>query len=105
MPTRFRVEISRTAETDVDDIWSFIAADDPVAATDFLLGLEAKTETLERFPQRCPSIPENAILGTNYHHLLYGEYRVIFRISGKAVYVLRVIHGARLLDSTFLEDV
>ena len=39
---------------------------------------EAQIETLERFPERCPLIPENEILGTRYRHLLYGNPAVCF---------------------------
>jgi hypothetical protein len=44
-----------------------------------------------------PLIPENEILGTRYRHLLYGSYRIVFRLAGRTVYVLRMTHGARLL--------
>ena len=56
------------------------------------------------FPERCPLIPENEILGTRYRHLLYGNYRTVFRIERKTVYLIRVIHGARLLDGSMFED-
>lgn len=50
---------------------------------------------------RCPSIPENKLLGTEYRHLILGEYRVIFRIARSTVFVLRIVHGNRLIDSSF----
>jgi plasmid stabilization system protein ParE len=103
MPTKFHVNITLSAEKDVEEIWTYIAADSPAEATKFILKLEDQVTTLEQFPQRCPLIPENALLGTENRHLLYGNYRTIFRIDGKAVYVLRIIHGARLLDSAMLE--
>ena len=49
-------------------------------------------------PNRRPAIPENALLETEYRHLIIGDYRVIFRVEGPRVYVLRIIHGNRLLD-------
>jgi toxin ParE1/3/4 len=103
MPIKFRVNITRSAEKDVEEIWTYIAADNPAEAAKFLLKLEEQVSTLERFPLRCPLIPENAILGTDNRHLLYGNYRTIFRIAGKMVHVLRIIHGARLLDSSMFE--
>lgn len=54
-------------------------------------------------PERCALIAENEILGTSYRHLLYGRYRTIFRIAGRTVVILRVIHGARLLDESLFE--
>ncbi|MBI2985788.1 MAG: type II toxin-antitoxin system RelE/ParE family toxin [Deltaproteobacteria bacterium] len=104
MPARFEVRVTKSAETDIEEIKSYIAADSPSEAIKFVLHLEKQVHTLERFPERCPLIPENELLGTRYRHLLFGEYRTIFRVSGKRVYVLRVIHGARLLDSSILEE-
>jgi toxin ParE1/3/4 len=95
---KFRVEITPTAESDIRDIWSFIAEESPENASSFILGLEEQVLTLEAFPGRCPLIPENEILDTKYRHLIYGKYRTIFRITRNTVYVLRVIHGARMLE-------
>lgn len=103
MPTRFRVRISEIAEKDLDEAWSFISEDSLEAASRFLLHLEEQVSTLETFPARCPLIPENELIGTQYRHLIYGDYRMIFRIVGRTVYVLRIIHSARLLDATILE--
>jgi plasmid stabilization system protein ParE len=75
----------------------------PKKPKDFYPSAEEQIETSETFPERCPLIPDNEILGTRYRHLLYGNYRTVFRIAGKTVYVLRVIHGARLLDTSMFE--
>lgn len=98
MPAKFRVEITPTAEADIEDIWSYIAEDSPESATAFILALEEQISTLESFPERCPLIAENEILGTRYRNLIHGNYRTIYKIYGKTVIVLRVIHGARLLE-------
>ena len=103
MPARFRVRITRTAERDLEEAWNYIAHDSSEEAEQFIRRLEEQIETLERFPERCPLIPENEILGTHYRHLVYGNYRSVFRIVRNTVYVLRVIHGARLLDSSMFE--
>ena len=103
MPARFRVKITRTAEKDIEEVWSFIAQDSPEEAGGFIRQLEDQIRTLENFPERCPLIPENEILRTHYRHLLYGNYRTVFRIARKTVHFLRVVHGARLLDTSMFE--
>ena len=103
MPAKYRVRITRAAESDIEEAWSFIAQDSPIDAEKFIGRLEEQIETLETFPNRCPFIPENEILGTRYRHLVYGNYRTVFRVIGKTVYVIRVVHGARLLDSSMFE--
>ena len=103
MPAKFEVRITAKAEQDLEEIWGFIADDSPEEAAKFVLQLEKQVEKLERFPERCPLISENQVLHTRYRHLIYGEYRTIFRISRRIVYVLRIIHSAQLLDSSVIE--
>ena len=101
---KFSVDITATAEADIAGIWEHIGQDKPEAATVFVLSLEEQINTLETFPERCPLVPENELLGTAYRHLVYGNYRTIFRIIGARVIIMRVIHGTRLLDIGLLEE-
>jgi plasmid stabilization system protein ParE len=96
---------SGSGKTSVTEICEYITQDKPEAATAFVLRLEEQIGTLERFPERCPLVPENELLGTAYRHLLHGNYRTIFKIIGPRVIILRVLHGARLLDTGILERV
>jgi plasmid stabilization system protein ParE len=100
VPAKFIVEITSYAEADIAEIWDYIAQDSPANAEAFVLALEAQIASLEKFPERCSRIPENEILGTSYRHLIHDSYRTIFRIAGSRVVILRVIHGARLLDTS-----
>jgi toxin ParE1/3/4 len=104
MPERFHVKITRSAEIDLEEIWNHIANDSTENADRFILKVESRMRTLSYSPRRCALIPENAILGTRYRHLIIRKYRVVFRISNSSVYILRVVHGARLLDTAMLED-
>ncbi len=104
MPRKFKVDITEVAGADVAEIWEYIAQDKPAAATAFILHLEEQISTLEGFPERCPLVPENELLGTAYRHLLYGNYRTIFKIVGSRVIILRILHGARLLDTEMLDE-
>ena len=104
MRGKFRVKIARQAESDLAEIWAYIAGDTVDNANQFILKLEKRMKTLANSPRRCPLIPENEILGTQYRHLLLGKYRAVYRISSETVYILRVIHGARLLDTSIIEE-
>jgi len=103
MPAKFRVSITRAAESDIEQAWSFIAQDSPETADKFISRLEEQIETLEIFPNRCALIPENEILGTRYRHMVMVTTETVFRVARRTVYVLRVIHGARLLDTSMFE--
>jgi toxin ParE1/3/4 len=98
VPRKSRVEVTAAAERDLEGILEYIAQDDPVAATAFVSRLEEQIGTLELFPERCPPVPENQLLGTSYRHLIHGHYRTIFRISDRRVIILRVLHEAQLLE-------
>lgn len=102
MRRRYRVEITRRAEADIAAIHAYIGRDSDRAASAFVAELERQVVSLERFPLRCPVIAEAAELGVPYRHLVYGDYRTIIRVDGGTVYILRVIHGARLLDLNIL---
>jgi toxin ParE1/3/4 len=103
MPKKIIVDITAAAEADVAEIWEYIAQDNSDAATAFVLRLEEQISTLERFPERCPLVRENELLGTAYRHLVHGNYRTIFKIVVSKVIIMRVLHGARLLDTQLLE--
>lgn len=98
MTTTYRIEITSAAETDISEIWEYIAQDSQENAVAFVRALEAQVTSLETSPERCPNIPENAFLGTSYRHLIYKSYRTIFRVTANSVIILRVIHCARLLE-------
>ena len=61
MATKYRIEITKTAESDIEEIWIRIGADSIENATRFVAELEEKIGTLEKMPRRCPSIAENEL--------------------------------------------
>jgi len=98
MARKYGVEITRTAESDIQEIFEYILQDNEVAAVKWVDEIERQIDSLENFPMRCPVIPEVNELEKEYRHLIYGNYRTIFRIEGSKVIIMRVIHGARLFD-------
>jgi toxin ParE1/3/4 len=100
---KFRVEITATAQSDIQEIFHYIAADNQKAAIKFVSEIEKQIDSLEKFPARCTIIPESHELGAEYRHSLYGHYRTIFRMEASRVIILRVIHGSRLLSMETFE--
>lgn len=98
MQKTYKVLLARLAQNDLAEIHDYIAADSPANAAAFVLALEEKVLSLTTMPERAPLIPENSLLGTRYRHLVHGNYRIIFRIHGDSVMVLRLVHGARLFQ-------
>jgi plasmid stabilization system protein ParE len=103
MRKKYNVEITSIAEKDIRDHYDYVAQDNPSAAKKLIEALRKQIVSLEQFPFRCPIIPESREIGVNYRHIIYNKYRTIFRIKGKRVIILRVIHGARLLSLEILQ--
>lgn len=95
---KFQVEITATAQSDIQEIYQYVAPDNQTAANNLVLEIEKQINSLEQFPLRCPVTPESYELGIEYRHIRYGHYRTIFRIESPRVIILRVIHGTRLLN-------
>ena len=97
MIEKYKVNLTRSAQNDLEHIFDYIAADSTTEAVNFVLELEEKVYSLETFPERHPLIPENTYFGTEYRHFNYRKYRIIYRIKERSIFILRIIHGAKLL--------
>lgn len=98
MAKKYKVNISQLAQNDLEHIFFYIAVDSINNAKKFILELEKKIYGLDTLPERFAYIPENIYFGTSYRHFSHKDYRIIYRIENNSVYILRVIHGAKLLD-------
>jgi toxin ParE1/3/4 len=95
---KYQVNLTQQAQNDLEQIFYYIADDSINNAANFVLKLEKKVYSLEIFPDRNPFIPENEFFGTDYRHLIYKKYRIVYRIVEKSVFILRIFHGAKLLN-------
>ena len=98
MTKKYKVNLTQHAQNDLEHIFYYIAADNVNNAEKFVRELEKKVYSLDTFPERHPLISENEFFGTDYRHLMYKKYRVIYRIVESSVFVLRIIHGAKILQ-------
>ncbi len=100
----YDVVITETAQKDMVAIWDYIAMDSIGNAGRFLDQLEEKLYSLEYLPERGHVIPESEYLQTTrYRQLIHKKYRIIYRVDGKTVYILRIFQGSKLLDMASLE--
>lgn len=98
MSKKYQAEVTKIAELDILQIRDHISKDNRSAAGKWVQEIKRQIDSLGKFPLRCPVIPESSELGKEYRHLIYGNYRTLFNIIGSRVVIMRVIHGARLLD-------
>ncbi len=80
----------------VNEIVDYIARDRPVAAEKWAAGLFDLVERLQQSPKRGRVVPE--VGRERVRELLYGNYRVLYRLDPSTVSILTVRHGRRLLD-------
>ncbi len=96
---KYTVIITATAWAEVQEAFEWLATHSPNAAKRWRAALLEAVQSLENFPYRCPLAPEAASLGMEIRQLLHGRrrgvYRILFKIQGETVLVLRVRHGAR----------
>ena len=91
----YKVELSQRAEHDVEAAFEYIRTDAPPAAVKWRRGLEEKLRILTRLPDTFAFAPENEHARTSVRQLLYGQYRVLYTVRERTVFVLTVRHGAR----------
>jgi len=83
-----------------EEIAAFIADDNPRAAERWLSGLFEATERLTDYPDSGRPVPE--IRRPEIREIVYGEYRIIYRVRTATVALLTVRHGRRLLSENDL---
>jgi len=80
---------------------AYIAADNPRAADKWASGLVNAVSKLKRHPKLGRVVPEVGL--EEYRQIVYGNYRIVYRISADTIFILTVRHFSRLLDLEELE--
>lgn len=96
----YRVVLTDKAEADVESALKWFHDQRATEAGGrWLAQMMAKLATLESHPERCSLAVEAAELGEEIRELLFGrkrfKHRLLFRIVGKTVQILRVWHSSR----------
>jgi toxin ParE1/3/4 len=92
------VVLSGLAESDLADIWAFVAQDDHVAAERLIEEVLGKFRMLAVTPKAGRKRPE---LGASIRSLAVGSYVIFYREGKRAIEVARVLHGRRDITAIF----
>ena len=98
MVKKYKVLITKIAEEDIRHIFEYILSDNPQSTERWKDEIRSQIASLKEFPKRCSIIPEAGDIGINYRHIIYGDYRTVFKIEDNTVFIMRVFHCASLLD-------
>lgn len=90
-----KVSWSPLAIDRVSEIAEYIARDNPEAAKSWVDNIFTKVTNLKTHPETGRIMPE--INNRAIRELIYGNYRVVYRIEEKRVSVLTVRHGKQIL--------
>jgi len=90
-----RIVWSPLAVDRVSEIAKYIAQDNPVAAESWVNTIFKKVEQLKAFPESGRIVSETG--NKTIRELIYGNYRIIYRIEKKRLSVLTVRHGKQIL--------
>ncbi len=77
------------------EIVDYIAQDKPTAAKGWINEVFKKVEQLKSSPQIGRVVPE--ISDDQFRELIYGNYRIIYRIEIKQISILTIRHGKQIL--------
>lgn len=77
------------------EIAEYIAQDKPSAAEKWIDTVFAKVETLSSTPETGRVVPE--IRNSKFRELIYGNYRIIYRIEENEISILTIRHGMQIL--------
>jgi toxin ParE1/3/4 len=91
-----RVEWTELATEQLDEAMSFIAADRPAAALEWLELLLGEAERLADFPDMGRVAPESA--REEIRELVVSPYRLVYRREPDAVYVTMVLHERQNIE-------
>jgi toxin ParE1/3/4 len=94
--------IIRTARADGDliDIWTYIAAENPNAADRVLDAIEARWLQLARHPYSGMARDD---IASGIRHLVAGQYLTFYRMTGKSIEIIRVLHGRGAIERSMVE--
>lgn len=90
-----RIIWSPLAVDKASEIADYIAQDKPSAAEKWIDTVFSKVEQLKSSPEIGRIVPE--INDSQFRELIYGNYRIIYRIETKQISILTIRHGRQIL--------
>ena len=100
----YTIHVSKSAKNDLREIIKFISKENPMNSLDVLKRIEARINSLEKFPERGGYVPE--LFKHNikdYRQLLESPWKIIYKIDNDIVNVLIIIDSRRNTQDILVE--
>ena len=94
------IVLTPRANADLEEIWMFIAADNPAQADDFIDLIDEKFQNLSRQPGLGRRREE---LVAGLRSFPVGRYVIFYLQVQDSLQIVRILHGARDVDAVFAD--
>lgn len=92
---KYRVEYLPVAYDDLDEIFTYIAADSLDAAASFLNEIDTAILRLEEFPEMGANPKNQRLTNKGYKILIVNDYLVLYVVIGEIIEIRRIVSGKR----------
>ena len=96
-----RFVLTPAAEADLVEIWDFIAADNPAAASRVLDAFESAFDRFADFPESGHFREDLA--DTRHRFAMVYSYLIVYRWQPRPIQIIRVLHAARDVEAMLLD--
>jgi len=93
-----QIRIAAKAAADLDEIWLYIANDNPSAADKYIGAIVSRFPMLASMPLMGRERPE---LSSGLRSFVVGRHVIFYRLFEKGIEIVRVLDGARDLPPIF----
>ena len=97
-----RLHVTQSAKRDLKSIWAYIAADSRTAADRVHAQLTLQFESILRNPQIGKVRPD---IADDVRGVPVGRYLILYIQFHGAIYIMRVLHGARDIRKAYREGI
>ena len=103
---KIKVVLSRTAVIDLEGIIEYYFELNRATARRYYREIIGRIRKLASFPLIGRIVPEfEEEFYDKYRELIHENFRIIYRVEGKRIFVLRIVNARRLLSFDFITDV
>jgi len=90
-----KIKISDDAYYDIEEIFTYISADNKKAASDLCKQIYNGTKALKDFPFKYPAVQSEDAPGAQrgYRYMVVNPYIVFYRVLDESIIVARVLHS------------
>ncbi len=101
--SKYSVRLLPVAEQDLQELVSYIAAEDVTAALSLAGKIEKGLNSLRSHPHLGKIPNDEKLAGLGYCVLVVENDLIFYKVRGKAVLVHRIVHGARDIPSLLMD--